>query len=636
MKSAAKTDTKHEFKELVTILGELSANGNLRPRFSTVSPLLRDRKPDAFEAVGVTQFKAYLQLAESAGIVAIEQHQDGDGWISLRHQWNTSSGSPAQHTPSQHAESRFRELIKILNDLRLAEDPEPRFSTVGPRLLRKNPSIYENSGVTKFKEYVEAAVEAGVVTVRGVKNGDGWLKLSPAYRNPPVHSSTSASTVSTPPTRAASTTFPFAPLVDFLKSKQLTSTRPIPFPDILTHLISTVGYPDLLSLYNSVPGVTTFSQYLDAAIASGVVSLVSGTTASRDALVSLRDAVATLGVGPQLPVPINPTIVQHGPFEPLISNLTKLWREGKQEPMLSEIHPLILAQDIMAYGRVGAMTIKDYVTKAAAVNLVIYDSLVMPGVSFMASTVRLRDPPLQLPGNPSPPTQPNVSATPLPSLPPLQEVAVPLPSVAAAPSSFQDLVAVLIKLRASTGESESRFSSVVPLLLKRRPNAYASVGVAKFKDYVILAMETGVVRIRGMKQGDGWVSLSDSRPGGLRPVPAVSPQSSKSSEDGMVTARSSLISLKGGGVDPKFVDLVEALGEMWKNGDKKPLFSLVAPHLLRDERRKARTLNACGVDKFKAYAELAKEAGIVKIYYERLGEERISLDPAIRVKAGYI
>ena len=635
-KHPIKPDTKHDFKELIALLSELSADGNPRPRFSTVSPLLKERKPDAFETLGVTQFKAYLQLAESAGIVAVEQHQDGDGWITLRHQSNASSNSSTQHIPSQHAESRFRDLIKILNDLRLAEDPEPRFSSIGPRLLRKNPSIYETAGVTKFKEYLEAAVEAGVVTVRGVKNGDGWLKLCPAYRDPPVHSSTSASTVSTPPTRAASTASPFAPLVDFLKSKQSTSAQPTPFSDIIAHLVSTVGYPDLLSLYNGVPGVTTFGQYLDAAIASGIVLLVSGTTASRDALVSLRDTMTTLGVGPQLLAPINPTISQHGPFEPLIGNLTKLWHEGKQEPMLYEIHPLILAQDIMAYSRVGAVTIRDYVVKAAAVNLVIYDPLVMPGVSFMASTVRLREPPLQIPDTQLPPAQPNVSALPLLSFPPIQEITVSPPSITVTANSFRDLVAVLTKLRASTGESEYRFSSVVPLLLKRKPNAYASVGVAKFKDYIILAMEAGVVRIKGMKQGDGWVSLSDPRPGGLKSASTVSPQSSKSSEDGMVTARSSFISLKGAGVDPKFVDLVETLGELWKNGEKKPLFSLVAPQLVKEERKKARTLDACGVDKFKAYAELAKEAGIVKIYYERVGEERISLDPTIRVKAGYI
>ena len=634
-KIPAKPTTKHDFKDLIVVLGELSVNGNPRPRFSAISPLLRDRKPDVFETAGVTQFKAYLQLAETAGIVTVEEHQDGDGWITLRHQWNTSSNSSLQHAPSQHAEARFRDLIKTLNDLRLAEDPEPRFSAVGPRLLRKNPSIYENAGVTKFKEYVEAAVEAGVVTVRGVKNGDGWLKLSPAYRNPPVHSSTSASTTSissTPPTRAASTASPFDPLIDFLKPRQLTSAQAISFSDILTHFISTLGYPGLVSLYTSVPGVTTFSQYIDAAITSGLVSLVSGRTTTGDALVSLRDARVSLG--PQLPIPINPTTSQHGPFEPLIGNLTKLWREGKQEPTLSEIHPLILAQDIFAYGRVGAATIKDYVTKAAAENLVIYDPLVMPGVSFMASTVRLYEPPLQ--EIPSPPAQPNASTTPPSSLLPAQEITVSPLAGNVTSSSFRDLVAVLKKLRAMTGELEFRFSSIVPLLLKKRPNAYASVGAAKFKDYIILAMENGVVRIRGMKQGDGWVSLSDPKPGGSKLASAISLQSSKSSEDGMVTARSSFVSLRGGGVDPKFMDLVETLGEMWKNGEKKPLFSLVAPQIVRDERRKARTLKACGVDKFKAYAELAKEAGIVKIYYERLGEERISLDPAIRVRAGYV
>lgn len=630
----ARTDAKHDFKDLIAVLGELSASSNQRPRFSAVSPLLKGRKPDIFEMVGVTQFKTYLQLAESAGIVSVEQGQDGDGWVTLRHQRNIGLDRSPQHALPQQTESRFRDLIKILNDLRLAEDPEPRFSTVCPRLLKKNPSVYEDAGVTKFKEYVEAAAEAGVVTVRGVRNGDGWLKLCLAYRNPPVHSSTSASTVSTPPTRAVSTPFPFTPLVDFLKSKQLTSAQPIPFSDILAHLISTLGYPDLLSLYNSVPGVTTFGQYLDAAIASGVVSLVSGTTLSRDALVSLRDV--KFGVGPRLPVPVNPASPRRGPFEPLISNLTRLWHEGKQEPMLSEIHPLILAQDIMAYGRVGATTIKDYVIKAAIANLVVYDPLVMPGGTFMASTVRLCEPPSQSPEDPPPPAHSDVSATLLPSFPPSQEIAASQPPANLTPNSFRDIVAVLKKLRASTGEMESRFSSVVPLLLKRKPHIYTSVGVTKFKDYVILAMENGVVRVRGMKQGDGWVSLCDPRPGGPKSDSTVSPQSSKSSEDGMVTARSSFVSLKGAGVDSKFVDLVEILGEMWKNGEKRPLFSHIAPQLLKDERKKARTLTACGVDKFKAYAELAKEAGIVKIYYERLGEERLLLDPTIRVRAGYI
>ena len=103
----------------------------------------------------------------------------------------------------------------------------------------------------------------------------------------------------------------------------------------------------------------------------------------------------------------------------------------------------------------------------------------------------------------------------------------------------------------------------------------------------------------------------------------------------MVTVPPPPVSSKKGGIDPKFVDLVEMLGEIWKAGEEKPLFSLVGAQLLKDAGKKARTLNACGVLKFKAYAELVKDEGIIKVYYGRPGEERMSLKPKIRRKAGY-
>ena len=509
-KLPAKPDTKHDFLDLIAVLGDLSAKGNPRPRFATVSSLLRDRKPDMAEAVDVTQFKAYLQLAESAGIVTLEHRQDGDGDVTLCRQRNTSSDGPSQHTQSQRTGSRFCNLVKVLNDLRLAGDPEPRFSAV-TRLLRNYPSVYKDAGVTKFKDYVEAAVEARFVTVRdGVNKGDGWLKLCPAYSDPPVRPSTSASTSSIPPTRAASVPSPFAPLVDFLKSKQSISVQPVPFSDVFSHFISALGYPDLVSLYTSAPGVTTFNQYIDAAIASGLVLLVSGTTASRDALLSLRDTKPSPSPEPQLPVLVSPTTPHHGSFEPLIRTLTKLWYEDKREPPLSEVRPLLLAQDAMAYEKVGAETIEDYVIKAAAENLVIYNSVVMSGIFSMATTIRLREPP-QLPNDPSLSTRQNVPTTPLPSLPPPQKIAIPPPPTNVTPKPFQDLVAVLTKLRESTGESEPRFSSVVPLLLTRRPDAYASVGATKFTEYIALAKKNGVIKIRwaGRREGrDGWVSLA--------------------------------------------------------------------------------------------------------------------------------
>lgn len=80
------------------------------------------------------------------------------------------------------------------------------------------------------------------------------------------------------------------------------------------------------------------------------------------------------------------------------------------------------------------------------------------------------------------------------------------------------------------------------------------------------------------------------------------------------------------------MDLIETLGEMWNSGEKKPLLSFVAAQLLEDGNKMAGSLGACGVGKFKTYAELARDAGIVEIYYGRPWEERISLNPAIRPK----
>ena len=521
-KLPSEMDTERGFEDLIMVLGELSTKGGAPPRFSTVFSLLRDRKPDAAETAGAAQFKAYLQRAESAGIVAVEQHNDGYWRMTLRNQRDTNSDGSQQHTPPLHAGSRFRDLIQVLNDLRLAGDSEYQFSIIAPRLLRNNPSIYGDAGVTGFEEYIKAAVVAGVVTAHVVRNGEGSLKLHPAYCSQPVGSSTLARAASTSPTPSASTASPFAPLVDFVKSRQLTSGQPVSFSEIFSHLVSTLGYPNLVSLCSSVAGVTTFGQYVDAAIAFELISLVRGTTNSRDALVSLR---------------------------------------------------------------------------------------------------------LGSPDSTSPPTQPTVSTTPPPSRPP-REIIVSPPPVNVTPSSFRDLVVVLKELQMSTGKSVFRFPSVTPLLLGRKPDAFASVGVAEFADYVTLAMKNGVVRVAGMDQGDGWVSLGGS--GG----PDVSLQPNKSSVGGVSATPPPPVSSKGSGVDPKFADLVETLGGLWRRGATKPLLARVGSEMMLIPGSRARTLNASGANNFKAYAKLAKEAGIVEIHGPA-GGETMSLDPTIRMKAGY-
>ena len=532
------TDPERDFEDLIIVLSEISSNGGAPPRFSTVFSLLKDRKPNAIETAGAAQFKTYLQLAESAGIVTIEQHQDGYWWVTLRHQRNTNPDDRQQHFPPSHAGSRFCDLIQILNDLRITGDSEPQFFVVGPRLLRINPSIYEVAGVRRFEDYIQEAATAGVVTVHRAQNGDGSLKLCPAYCSPPVCALSPTRVASTSPTQEASTSSPFTPLVDFLRSRQLASGQPTSFTEIFSHLISALGYPKLVSLYSSVPGVTTFGQFIEAAIASKLVLLVKGTTASRDALVSLPSPPAQPSVS---------TIPQPSPLPPKSS---------------------------------------------------------------------------------LPPPQPSPSP-PQPPPPPAQETIASPPSTNVTQNSFRDLTEVLTELQASTGKSVFKFPSVTPLLLKRSPDAYASVGVAGFAAYITLAMEKGVVTAGGMDQVDGWVSLIDLKPGGSVPL-----QPTKASEDGTIPAPPPPVGSRGGGVDPKFVDLVEVMGELWQEGDKKPLLSHVGSELMLIPGSRARTLGACGAINFKAYALLAKEAKIIEIN-GLAGKQTMSLDPTIRVKAGY-
>jgi len=257
-RSSPKNGAERGFEDLIAILGELLANGGSTPRISTVFSLWRDKKSDTFETVNATRFRAHLQRAVSAGIVAVEQRKDGDGWVTLRRQREADPKNP-QHALSQHPVSQSRGSIRAPNDLRVSENLEPQSFTVGQRAPRKNPSIYE---------------DAGVATIR---------------------------TTGTPPILAANAPPSFAPLVELLKSKQLTSGQPISFSEVFAHLVSTLGYGDFVSLCTSVPGVTTFSEYIDAAVASGLVSLVGGTGASESALVSLRDAGLAQGTGQRSP-----------------------------------------------------------------------------------------------------------------------------------------------------------------------------------------------------------------------------------------------------------------------------------------------------------------------------------------------
>jgi len=76
-----------------------------------------------------------------------------------------------KHQPSSSS-SAFGELIEVLTRLRATGSVKPKWSEVAAII----PQSYKAKGYPKFKPYVEAAVEAGLVNVGGA-GGNEWVSL---------------------------------------------------------------------------------------------------------------------------------------------------------------------------------------------------------------------------------------------------------------------------------------------------------------------------------------------------------------------------------------------------------------------------------------------------------------------------
>lgn len=612
-----------EFKDLVIVLNEMRANGISKPRFSIVAPVLLDRKPDVYQAAGVAQLKTYLQLAQNMGMVSLEQDKDGDGWMCLCHPWCDSSSSP-EPLPSTppHAQkatlawkpstnSIFHDLVLVLNELRLTGDPEPRFSTVAPRLLKRKAHVYELAGTTKFKEYIEAAVKAEIVATRGVRNGDGWVTLCEKWCSEPEKVETPrraeelqpVETLSSLPVSSSSAFQSLVTVLEDLRAKRQEQPR---ISTIFSHLVWS-GKPKIYEL----AGVATFKEYMNAAIAAGIIIVDGGDASNADASVLLCNSTPVLL---EKPIPMVPSA---SAFDCLTSALDELRGSGMTELHFSEVAPVVLAKDPQAFTKVGVTTIGAYIRLARQAGLV--PVRVTDGNEDGWVNLRSERSLVKPPSTPAPvPSLSNADLSPSRTPPPSVVTKIP--------STFRDLVVVLQQLQSTTGETEARYANVVPLLLRKKPTAYQSVGVTKFKEYIALAVEAGIVTVRGVKNGDGWISLCPDRPGNVRNATRQSSIVTPSRTNRSPNESGPRMSPNN--IAPMFKDLVWLLRQLRNSGDTEPLFSSIAPALLTNEMVRLRTLGAIGAIKFKPYAEAARDAGIVTIRCDRVGEERMSLCPA--------
>jgi hypothetical protein len=598
---------KAEFNDLIVVLNDLRLAGIARPQFSVVLDLLLARKPDAHQFAGVPQFRTYIELAEDMRIVTIEHGKDDDSWISLCRPWHdggslsTSPRAEVQQVSHEGVitkpplQAMFQDLIFVLSELRTSGEVEPRLSTVVLRLLTKKPTAYETRA-TNFKDCIEAAVKGGIITVRQDRtNGDAWVTLCDdwsvqsdeclASRPEPPRSPPNP-----PPTDTLSSAF--HPLINVLEDFRTRGCTQPPVSEVFSKLYWS-GRSDVYRL----TGASTFTDYLIAAVTAGIITIGGGSVSNPAASVCLRnreDMVTAVSKSDNTTARATPSAFS---FEDLTHILEELYQEEANEFSFSDVKPLVLARNPQAFEQAGVSTFNEYVQLAAQV-----------GVVIATDFGRVDDGWIKLRGEPVSPQQPLTTQT------------TPLDNDAQVSATFRDLVLVLQQLRTS-GKNEFQFVNVAPLLLKRNPNVYQSVGAKRFTDYIELAANAGIVSVRGLMSGNGWISLCDSRPGNNRTnnASAPPPQTSRSSSDETVTPPP---------IPSMYRELVWLLRQRRSAGDSQPLFSAIAPVFMKNPSLLARSFGPVRATRFKQYAECARDAGMVKLDCSRVGGERMSLCPA--------
>lgn len=76
--------------------------------------------------------------------------------------------------------AQFQSLIDILDEARHAGQSSMLRSNVALRLTQRNINVYQELGVTRFKEYAALAQERGFVELGG-SGGHAWMSLLPAW-----------------------------------------------------------------------------------------------------------------------------------------------------------------------------------------------------------------------------------------------------------------------------------------------------------------------------------------------------------------------------------------------------------------------------------------------------------------------
>lgn len=181
--------------------------------------------------------------------------------------------------PTLEDRRRFLTLITFFIERKTSNQSTCILSSeVATQIRRRDPQVYEKAGVTKLKDYIEAARKAGVVISSGLNNeGSSWVEINSALY-PPAQSTEEAKktdTSSAAVKQSSSQQIPqpasewvYAPLTNRLRSE--TPTHRLLYSSL--GMFFKIRHPDLYKR----AGVEGLSAYLEKAAKHGIILVGKG------------------------------------------------------------------------------------------------------------------------------------------------------------------------------------------------------------------------------------------------------------------------------------------------------------------------------------------------------------------------
>lgn len=398
-------------------------------------------------------------------------------------------------------------------------------SVVADGLMQRDPTAFKRAGVSNFKEYINLAVNAEIVTVGMVEYSNRppapWISLSLAWRIPQgaVDTPTLSSDDGLRPLSSLSTSDKtdndlslFQGLIDELKQHS-------------GHCLRSTVAEGLLkrdpSAYTRA-GVTSFSAFISKAVSAGVVTLSSPEIDNGNPIMMIHLTPTWNGLSavPRVPTPL-PEIEPPAVTVPNSDSSTgipdstqflhlieEIQRWPTARPSRTAVAACMIDRYPLTYVEAGCANSDEYFSQAVDAGIIdLGETVSVKGL--VTSWISLR----QATANPWQTSALPAGSTPeaetsWKEIPPADsQPATPNinPPISVVPDSLLPLVVRLRELRNKKITRPYHWSVHIGLITEN-PSIYSNVGVTDLKGYAKNAEEAGIVMLGGEGQRQ-WIEL---------------------------------------------------------------------------------------------------------------------------------